>query len=446
MVSRPCGDQSGDMTTTPPEAPHGPGPQSDDDRPRPSAEQLRDVARLRRTVGPYRKVAGVAGGLARHFDIDPVILRVAFVVLAIFGGGGILIYLALWLLLPDDEGSPATINLDPRNLSVALIIVGAISALALLGNTWSGYHVPWPLLLFGLLVALVVMNRQPRQHSGAPGPTPPVPPPYPYGDAGFPPAPAAPATTPYAASAYAPTTETPMTSTYAAPPTPPYSPPPAPPYGWQQPSGPMPAPFVPPPSRRRGPILFWFTLALITLALGVLGMVDVGGTDVPVSAYPALATAIAGVMLLVGSFYGRAGGIILLGLMGFFTLGATSVADNIDTTSFTARPTVASAVANTYSESVGEVVIDLSDVTHPPALDGRDITIESGVGHVLVIVPPHTDVIAKATVGAGDLRVFDAQNDGLGVEMTKTLDVFDEVATINLDVQLGLGQIEIKAA
>ena len=443
MVPRHGGDQSGAMTTTPPEAPHGPGPQSEDDRPRPSAEQLRDVARLRRTVGPYRKVAGVAGGLARHFDIDPVILRVAFVVLAIFGGGGILIYLALWLLLPDDEGSPATINLDPRNLSVALIIVGAISALALLGNTWSGYHVPWPLLLFGLLVALVVMNRQPRQHAGTQGPTPPVPPPYPYGDAGFP---TAPATTPYAASAYAPTTETPMNSTYAAPPAPPYSPPPAPPYGWQQPTGPMPAPFVPPPSRRRGPILFWFTLALITLALGVLGMVDVGGTDVPVSGYPALATAIAGGMLLVGSFYGRAGGIILLGLIGFFTLGVTSVADNVDTTSFTARPTVASAVANTYSESVGEVVIDLSDVTDPAALDGRDITVASGVGHVVVIVPPHTDVIAKATVGAGDLRVFGAQNDGLGVEMTKTHDVFDEVATINLDVQLGLGQIEIKAA
>ena len=60
--------------------------------------------------------------------------------------------------------------------------------------------------------------------------------------------------------------------------------------------------------------------------------------------------------------------------------------------------------------------------------------------------PARNDVIAKATVGGGDLRVFDAQNDGLGVEMTKTLDVFDEVATINLDVQLGLGQIEIKAA
>jgi phage shock protein PspC (stress-responsive transcriptional regulator) len=441
------------MTTTPPEAPHGPGPQSDDDRPRPTAEQLRDVARLSRTVGPYRKVAGVAGGLARHFDVDPVILRVAFVVLALFGGGGILIYLALWLLLPDDEGSPATINLDPRNLSVALIIVGVIAGLALLGNTWSSYHVPWPLLLFGLLVALVVMNRQPRQPSSGPGPVAPTPPPYPSGQPGFPPGPAADATTPYAATSAAPTTEHPMTNTDApttyapsyAPP-PPASPPPAPPYGWQQPGGPMPAPFVPPPTRRRGPILFWFTLALITLALGVLGMVDVGGTDVPLSAYPALATAIAGVMLLVGSFYGRAGGIILLGLMGFFTLGVTSVADNVETTSFNARPTTAAAVATTYSEGVGEVVIDLSDVRDPAALDGRTISVESGVGHVLVIVPPQTDVIAKATVGAGDVQVFGAQNDGLGVEMTKSHDVFGEVATINLDVQLGLGQIEIQAA
>ena len=108
------------MTTTPPEAPHDPGPQPGGEQPRRTGEELRDVSRLRRTVGSQRKVAGVAAGLARHFDIDPVIVRVAFVVLAIFGGGGLLLYIALWLLLPDDEGSPATVSLDPRNLSVAL--------------------------------------------------------------------------------------------------------------------------------------------------------------------------------------------------------------------------------------------------------------------------------------------------------------------------------------
>ena len=50
-----------------------------------------------------RMVAGVAGGLAEYFDIDPTIIRILFVLLALFGGGflGILIYIVLWIIMPD---------------------------------------------------------------------------------------------------------------------------------------------------------------------------------------------------------------------------------------------------------------------------------------------------------------------------------------------------------
>lgn len=47
-----------------------------------------------------RKVAGVCGGLGEFFRVDPVLFRVGFVVLAFACGVGILLYLALWLLLP----------------------------------------------------------------------------------------------------------------------------------------------------------------------------------------------------------------------------------------------------------------------------------------------------------------------------------------------------------
>ena len=64
-------------------------------------DEIRDLGRLRRS--PHdRKVAGVAGGLARHLDIDPIILRVAFVVLVFFGGAGLILYGACWLLVPED--------------------------------------------------------------------------------------------------------------------------------------------------------------------------------------------------------------------------------------------------------------------------------------------------------------------------------------------------------
>jgi phage shock protein PspC (stress-responsive transcriptional regulator) len=46
-------------------------------------------------------VAGVAAGLADYFDIDPTLVRIGFVVLAFMGGLAIPLYLAGWLLIPE---------------------------------------------------------------------------------------------------------------------------------------------------------------------------------------------------------------------------------------------------------------------------------------------------------------------------------------------------------
>ena len=47
-----------------------------------------------------RKIAGVCGGLADYSGIDATLIRILFVIIALAGGGGLLIYLALWLILP----------------------------------------------------------------------------------------------------------------------------------------------------------------------------------------------------------------------------------------------------------------------------------------------------------------------------------------------------------
>ena len=47
-----------------------------------------------------RKLAGVCGGLARYFNTDATLMRVLFVVLALLGGPGLVIYLVLWLVVP----------------------------------------------------------------------------------------------------------------------------------------------------------------------------------------------------------------------------------------------------------------------------------------------------------------------------------------------------------
>ena len=49
-----------------------------------------------------RKVVGVAGGLGRYAGIDPLVFRILFVALTVFGGSGLLLYALGWLLVPED--------------------------------------------------------------------------------------------------------------------------------------------------------------------------------------------------------------------------------------------------------------------------------------------------------------------------------------------------------
>lgn len=51
-------------------------------------------------------VAGVASGLADYFGVDPTLVRIGFVALALVGGLAVPLYLAGWLLIPDEGGGP----------------------------------------------------------------------------------------------------------------------------------------------------------------------------------------------------------------------------------------------------------------------------------------------------------------------------------------------------
>jgi phage shock protein PspC (stress-responsive transcriptional regulator) len=47
-----------------------------------------------------KRIAGVCGGLAEYFDVDPTLIRILFVASIFFGGLGILLYIVLWIVLP----------------------------------------------------------------------------------------------------------------------------------------------------------------------------------------------------------------------------------------------------------------------------------------------------------------------------------------------------------
>jgi phage shock protein C len=48
-----------------------------------------------------RMLGGVCGGLAEYFNLDATLIRVLFLVLAVFGGTGLVIYVVMWLIVPD---------------------------------------------------------------------------------------------------------------------------------------------------------------------------------------------------------------------------------------------------------------------------------------------------------------------------------------------------------
>ncbi len=58
-----------------------------------------------------RKIAGVAGGIAEYFGLDPTILRAVWVVSVVFGGFGVLAYVILWIVLPEEADSRPAVQI-----------------------------------------------------------------------------------------------------------------------------------------------------------------------------------------------------------------------------------------------------------------------------------------------------------------------------------------------
>jgi len=127
-----------------------------------------------------RVVAGVAAGVARYFDVDVVIVRIAFVVLAVIGGSGFLLYLVGWLLIPSDPaGGGGAVDASAgghRGGRALRIVVAAIAVAAALDLFSSGPwwpHWAWGLapgfwLFFATLVLLVVLvSRRPEESAAA---------------------------------------------------------------------------------------------------------------------------------------------------------------------------------------------------------------------------------------------------------------------------------------
>jgi phage shock protein PspC (stress-responsive transcriptional regulator) len=108
-----------------------------------------------------RVLAGVAGGVARYFGIDPIIIRIAFAALVVFGGIGVFLYLAGLLFVPLEgaPGEPPAAPIAGRGRLPTAIGAGvlAIAALAAIGQV---FWYPGPLVVVAVTaIALYALLR-----------------------------------------------------------------------------------------------------------------------------------------------------------------------------------------------------------------------------------------------------------------------------------------------
>jgi hypothetical protein len=189
---------------------------------------------------------------------------------------------------------------------------------------------------------------------------------------------------------------------------------------------------------------------IVLLALGVLAAVDALGVDVPLPTYPATVVAGAGLGLLIGTWYGRARGLIWLGLLGLLALPPTAFAEEFHGGFVHGTreivPTTAGELLPQYEYRGGEVRLDLSRLD----LGGQDAhsTIRLGAGELIVTVPAKADVTVHLRVRAGQYETFNTE-DG-GVDLART--VRDEGpdgpggGSLELTINQGVGHIEVRRA
>lgn len=119
--------------------------------------------------GVHRVIAGVCGGIGSYLEVDPVLVRVAFVMLALFTQGfGLLAYVVLWVVMPEDGSEPAEpasggsrSSSRPGGGGLVLGVVLMAAGIVWLVETITTVRVDWGIVAAGALVlvgALVMIT------------------------------------------------------------------------------------------------------------------------------------------------------------------------------------------------------------------------------------------------------------------------------------------------
>jgi phage shock protein PspC (stress-responsive transcriptional regulator) len=426
--------------------------------PPPPAPRRRLVRRTDQKV-----LGGVCAGLGDYFDVDPVLFRVGFVVLALAGGVGLLAYGLAWLLIPASNVTEPIAGRVGRHLGsglsggawvgIALLVIGG--SLLLTGIAHRGV-LTWafrPGLVWGaalILLGLLLYQRRERSRAGGHIPRPPAPAGSADAGAGAPPGSetaafgAAPVTEP-AVSPWADTrSQDPWTTTELTRPSTA-----ATTHGAGVPVG---YPVAPVRRRREHSALGWITLGLLLLAVGVAALLDqAGAVDLTVDRYLALSLAILGIGLLVGTWWGRARWLIVVGILLIPFVLAASLIDvplsgGAGTRSY--NPVTAADIHPEYRLAAGQ--LDLNLMNTDLGAGTRAITASVALGQLTIEVPSDVLLTIHAAVGAGSIRVrgdvpsaADRDIGGLKIQLDESAGPASASSSLVLNLQAGYGEVDV---
>lgn len=397
------------------------------------------------------KLAGLCVALARQWNVDPVLVRVGWALLALSGGVGLVLYLAGWLLIPVEGSDKApledvagdVVQRWPKELWITLIVVACIAVFA-------AFSAIFPFSVGPAIVIAVIWYfgfYKPRSNGRASTPPP---------AASAPPAPEVPQfvrypgpPTPFTEAAEAwqrriaeharQTASAPPMSggewpippfapvrPVAAPASPPAVPVPDPetaqreaflaepdPVGLYLEPDP-PAPPIRTADRRSARRLRLVTLLVLGLTLSGIGIADYVGEPVPVVVYPAAALLVIGGALIAAIWFGRARGLLPVGVLLLVAVLGMSMSSPAETGLPTPTGPTGTRTYTTVSElppdadvlEMGRLAVDLSRLT---ITSDTTYSARVDIGELDVIVPDDVNVVIDYRVDGGSITAYGKQ-------------------------------------
>jgi phage shock protein PspC (stress-responsive transcriptional regulator) len=446
------------------------------------------------------KLAGLCGGIARHWGVDPVLVRVGFALLALSGGVGLVLYVAGWLLLPADgrDTAPAddlfgaATRKWPREVWIAIVSIACVAALALSGGLTFGIG---PVLVIAVIWYFGFYRPRTAQRDGgraappAPSAIQPSAPPTPFRYPGPP--------TPFTEAAEA--WQRRIAEYQGGPASPPGQP------GWSWPApppgnlAPGTTPVIPAPPGPAAPVsaaepeqvqraaflatpdpvglysepvasnttgssvvrpvrrlsarrLGWATLLMLGVTLAGLGLADNLGATITPTVYAAAALLVVGLALVLATWLGRArgllpiGAVLTIGVLGLSAAGhgLPGLPPSVVPATHVAYTAAADLPADGDHLDAGKLTVDLSrlpirtDTTYKARVD---------LGRVDVLVPRDAQVVVRYTADAGEVTAFArpvAEGTELSGLVTDPQPLRPDRPTLTLDLGVDLGTVQVR--